>query len=139
MNEHSPRHAICVKSSSDRGFGLTFSGVSTLVAVWPVIHGHAPRGWPLLAALAFAFIALIRPQLLAPLNRWWTKFGLLLHRLVSPIVLGILFFTTIMPIGLGMRLFGKDFLRLRLDKHIDTYWIERTPAGPTADSMRNQF
>ena len=76
---------------------------------------------------------------LALLNQWWTKFGALLHQIVSPIALGILFFLVITPIALLMRILGKDSLRMRLDPEAKTYWIKRDPPGPDADSLKNQF
>jgi hypothetical protein len=76
---------------------------------------------------------------LAPLNRLWLKFGLLLHKVVSPIVLGVMFFLVITPIGLTMRAFGKNPLRLKLDKQSGSYWIERVPPGPAPESLKDQF
>ena len=90
-------------------------------------------------AAAFLLVALVYPRLLGPLNRLWLKFGLLLYKVMNPLILGLLFFVTIMPIGLVMRAFGKDFLRLRLDRTAKSYWIDRTPPGPPPQSMRNQF
>jgi hypothetical protein len=90
-------------------------------------------------AAAFLLVALVYPRLLGPLNRLWLKVGLLLYKVMNPIVLGLLFFVTIMPIGLVMRAMGKDFLRLRLDSGAKSYWIDRTPPGPPPQSMRNQF
>jgi len=75
---------------------------------------------------------------LAPLNKWWTKLGLLLYRVVSPIVLGLLFYVTLTPIALVMRLLGKDPLRLRRDPDAASYWIDRSPP-PAPESMKNQF
>ncbi len=79
------------------------------------------------------------PSLLAPLNRVWTKFGLLLHKVVSPIVLGVMFYLVITPTGLLMRLFGKDPLRLKFDGTAKSYWIPREPPGPKPDSIKDQF
>jgi hypothetical protein len=79
------------------------------------------------------------PRVLAPLNKLWTKLGLLIYKVMNPIVLGLLFFVTIMPIGLLMRVFGKDFLRMKIDRNAKSYWIERKPPGPPPQSMRNQF
>ena len=76
---------------------------------------------------------------LGPLNRLWLKFGLLLYKVMNPLILGLLFFVTIMPIGLVMRAFGKDFLRLKLDRNAKSYWIDRSPPGPPPQSMKNQF
>jgi hypothetical protein len=91
-----------------------------------------------LAAL-FLLVALVYPRLLNPLNKLWLKLGLLLYKVVNPIVLGLLFYLTIMPIGFIMRAFGKDFLRLKRDSSASSYWIDRTPPGPPPQSMRNQF
>ena len=76
---------------------------------------------------------------LAPLNKWWTKLGVLLYRIVSPVVLGLLFYLTVTPIALLLRLLGKDPLRLRRDPDGASYWIDRTPPGPAPESMKNQF
>ncbi|MBT3401824.1 MAG: hypothetical protein HN420_17765, partial [Rhodospirillaceae bacterium] len=90
-------------------------------------------------AIAFLAIAFLRPGLLAPLNRLWTRFGLLLHRIVNPIVMGFLFYLTVTPMALIMRALGKDLLRLKRDPEAKSYWIERTPPGPAPDTMSNQF
>jgi hypothetical protein len=73
------------------------------------------------------------------LNRLWLKFGLLLYKVMNPLVLGLLFFVTITPIGLVMRAFGKDFLRMKMDRSAKSYWIDRAPPGPPPQSMKNQF
>jgi hypothetical protein len=84
-------------------------------------------------------VAFLAPKLLTPLNWFWTRLGLVLHKIVSPLVLGIMFFVVITPMGVVMRLFGKDPLRLRLDKTQASYWLERTPPGPKPDTLSNQF
>ena len=100
----------------------------------------AAVGYSLCAATAgFLLVALGFPSILAPLNRLWLRFGLLLHRIVSPLVLGIMFFLVITPMGLLMRAFGKDLLRLKFDRAAASYWIERTPPGPPPESMADQF
>ena len=139
MHEHTPRHIAPVEGSSDRSFGLVFTVFLLIVGLLPLLHGHVPRMWALALASAFLVAALVIPGVLAPLNRVWTKFGLLLHRIVSPVALGILFFGVVTPTGLLMRLFGKDPLHLRPDKNAASYWIVRTPPGPTAESFKNQF
>jgi hypothetical protein len=128
-----------VKGSSNRGFGLVFVVVFTIVALAPLRHGEPLRLWSLGLAALFLGAALIAPHLLAPLNRLWTRFGLLLHGVVNPIVMGLLFFVTVTPIGLMMRVLGKDPLRLRFDREARSYWIERRPPGPAPQSMRQQF
>lgn len=128
-----------IEGSSDRSFGLVFTVVFVLVGLWPVFFGGAARYWALGIAAVFLIASFARPALLAPLNRIWTKFGLLLSRVVNPIVMGLLFYSTITPIGLVMRLFGKDPLRLRFEPEAASYWIEREPPGPPPESMKNQF
>ena len=87
----------------------------------------------------FLVAALFFPPLLQPLNRLWTKFGLLLHKVVSPVVLGIMFFLVITPIGLLMRSLGKNPLQLRFDDDARSYWVHRRPPGPAPDSLKDQF
>ena len=128
-----------VEGSSDRSFGLVFAAVFVIIACWPLFYGETPRWWALGMALAFAAVAIWKPALLTSPNRLWTKLGLLLGKIVSPIALGIVFYGVVAPIGLLVRLTGKDPLRLRLDAGADSYWIPRKPPGPPPDSMTNQF
>jgi hypothetical protein len=97
------------------------------------------RSWALIVSAVFLALTLIRPSLLHPANRLWTRFGLLLSKVTNPIFTGLLFFLVITPVGLFMRLTGKDFLRLRRDLSASTYWIERLPPGPKPESMPQQF
>ena len=128
-----------VEGSSDRSFGVVFAVVFLVLAVWPLLHGETLRWWALVVAAVFGLIALVKPALLAWLNRQWMKLGILLGKVVSPIALGVLFYGVITPIGAVLRLAGKDPLRLRFDRAADTYWIRRDPPGPPPDSMTNQF
>ncbi len=127
------------KISSERGFGIVFAIVFTIVALFPLLDGSRVRWWALALAAGFVAVAYLAPRRLRPLNRLWMKFGLLLHRIVNPLVMGMLFFVTVTPIGLIMRALGKDPLRLAFDRTAETYWIERTPPGPAPDTMKNQF
>jgi saxitoxin biosynthesis operon SxtJ-like protein len=127
------------ETSSDRSFGLVFAGFFALLAGY---NGWHHRGsWPLWLAIAAVFLvlALARPQVLAPLNRIWTRLGLLLGRIVSPIVLALMYFLVVTPIGMLMRWLGKDPLRLRGDPAAQSYWIVREPPGPPGETMRDQF
>ena len=128
-----------VRSSSDRAFGLVFAVVFALIALWPLWRGRGPRWWSLGLAAAFVGAALLAPRVLAPLNRLWFRLGLLLHAVVNPVVMALVFFTTVTPIALIMRAMGKDPLRLRRDQDARTYWIERQPPGPMPDTMPRQF
>jgi hypothetical protein len=133
------RQAAESETSSDRSFGLVFAGVLTLLAAHNAWHHRAL--WPLWLALAAVFLvlALVRPQVLAPLNRIWTRLGLLLGRVMSPVVLGLMYFVIVTPIGVLMRWVGQDPLRLRGDPGAHSYWIVRDPPGPAGESMRDQF
>ena len=127
------------RGSSNRAFGFVFAVVFLVIAVWPLASGGALGYWPLAVAVAFGAIALAAPRLLAWPNRLWLRLGLLLHRVMSPIALALIFYVAIMPVGLVMRMLGKDLLRLRRRPDATTYWIERTPPGPPPDSLKNQF
>lgn len=128
-----------IKQSSDRSFGLTFFVVFLIIALWPLLWGNSVRLLSLGAAIIFLAMALTMPKGLSPLNRIWLKFGALLHALTSPIILGLMFYMVIMPIGLIMRLLGKDLLRLRSDPNTDSYWIKREPPGPEKNTLHRQF
>lgn len=128
-----------VRGSSDRGFGLVFTALFVLIGLGPLVAGHPWRPWALIVAALFLGLALLRPSLLAPLNRLWTRFGLLLHRVTNPLLMGLVFFLAVTPTAFIMRLMGKDPLRLRIDRSAKSYWIDRTPPGPEPDTMRNQF
>ncbi len=128
-----------VKAGSERGFGLVFTAVFAIVALWPLLAGGGVRWWAAALAGVFAFAAVAAPKALAPLSRLWFRFGLVLHKVVNPLVMGLLFFSTVTPMALALRLFGKDPLNRRFDADAETYWIERDPAGPAPETMRNQF
>jgi hypothetical protein len=128
-----------VVAGSDRSFGLVMAAALaavTLLNVW-----HAGRLWPWTGGLAALFLVagLFRPSVLNPLNRIWLKFGLLLHRVVNPVLMALLFYGTVLPTGLVMRMLGKDLLRLKRQPDAKSYWIVRQPAGPSPETMRDQF
>ncbi len=125
--------------SSDRSFGVVFAVVFAAIGAWPLFESAAPHTWPLIVSTAFLLFAVVRPSTLAPLNRVWTKFGLLLSKFTNPIVLGLVYFLVLTPFAVAIRLFGRDALRLKADAAASTYWIERTPSGPTPQSIKNQF
>jgi hypothetical protein len=129
-----------VKGSSDRSFGLVMAAFFAVVAVLPLLHRPASsvRWWALALAVGFLALALVRSKALYPLNRLWQKLGLLLSKTVSPVVLGLLFYAIVTPVGLLMRAFGTDPLRLRRGK-VASYWIVREPPGPAPETMKNQF
>ena len=128
-----------VIGASDRGFGLTLAAVCGLVGAVRLGFGYDHAVWWLGAAAVALGFALVRPTALAPLNRVWLRLGLLLYKVVNPVVMGLVFFTTVVPIGLVMRALGKDPLRLKRDPDAASYWIARDPPGPAPDTMKNQF
>jgi hypothetical protein len=113
--------------------------VFALIGLVPLLLGHGLRIWALVVAAVFLAAAYLAPRLLAPLNRLWFKFGLLLHHIVNPIVMALIFFGAVLPTALMVRLFGKDLLRLKRDASAKSYWIERDPPGPEPQSMTRQF
>ena len=128
-----------VKGSSDRSFGITFAVVALIVAGVSSWRGGPVWPYALVAAGIFGGLALAVPAVLGPLNKLWLKFGLLLHHVINPLVMGLLFFGVITPMALIVRLLGKDLLRLRFDAQAKSYWIPREPPGPAPDTMRHQF
>lgn len=128
-----------MKSSSDRVFGLVFTAFFAVVALLPLWSGRGPRVWAAVLSGLFFLLALAIPKVLAPLNRAWTLLGMLLHKVTSPIILGILFYLVFTPFGWVLRRTGKDFLRLTTAPDAGSYWIVRQPPGPDAKSMTNQF
>src|SRR5690349_14624832 len=119
-----------VEGSSDRGFGLVLAGFFAIVAASKLRKDQPSWHWWAAAARVTVAGALLRPGLLAPLNRLWLKLGLLLFKVISPLTLGLLFFLTITPIGLLMRALNKDLLHRRIERQAATYWIRRDPPGP---------
>jgi hypothetical protein len=130
-----------VEGGSDRSFGLTVGGILLLIAVVRAyFHG---LGWVQYGlggiGLALAVLGFVLPHSLSLLNRAWTRLGLILFKVVNPIVLGLIYGLAMVPIGLLMRLAGHDPLALRLDPQAKSYWVSREPPGPAPDTMINQF
>jgi hypothetical protein len=134
---HRQEHAV--RGSTDRSFGLVFAAFFTVVALLPLVKGHPARWWALPFAGLFLIAALARPAALHPLNVLWLRFGLLLQKIVSPIVLAVLFYGIFTPTAFLYRVFGRDLLGLRFDRKAESYWISRMPPGPPPESMSNQF
>ena len=134
-------HREKIKGSSDRGFGIVFVVVFALIGVWPFLFDWGAfdrvRWWSLGVAGVLLVISIFMPSILAPANKLWLKFGLLLHKIVSPIIMGLMFFVALTPVALIMRWRGKDLLNLQRQPEAETYWIERSDEVP--GSMSNQF
>jgi hypothetical protein len=128
-----------IRTSSDRTFGLVVAAFFAALALVPMLLHRAPKTWALPIAAAFLLLAIIRPVLLAPLNKLWARLGLLLNRITNPLIMVILFYGAVTPIAFLMRIAGKDQLSLEWKPEARSYWIPRTPPGPTPESMRDQF
>ena len=124
-----------IKVSSNRSFGIVFFIVFLLIATYPILKGNEVRFWSLLISFGFLILGLINSKILSPLNKLWFKFGLILGKIISPLIMGIIFFVVVTPIGVAMRLLKKDLLNLKYNQK-ETYWIEKT--GPKS-KMKNQF
>jgi hypothetical protein len=124
---------------SDRSFGFVFAAFFALIGVRPLLSRQPVRPWALGLGAAFLIVALARPAMLAPLNRFWLRVGLVIERVVSPVALGILFFLTFAPVGFLMRCTGKNPLSLGFDRDAQSYWIYRHPPGPPPNTMLRQF
>jgi len=125
-----------IETSSDKSFGVVFSLVFFIVAIYLWINSEGVYIWELVISILFLLLAYVRPVLLAPLNRLWFKFGMLLSSIVTPIVMAIIYIVVVIPTGVILRILGKDPLKQRLDRDLKSYWIEREdPVG----TMKNQF
>ena len=124
-----------IKTSSNKSFGIVFFIVFLVISLYPLVNQEDIRIWSLIIAIIFLILAFLKSKILTPMNKIWTKFGLFLGNFISPIVMGIIFFFVVTPIGLLMRLFGKDVLNLKNNKS-STYWIKKTDQKST---MKKQF
>ena len=124
-----------VKIGSNRSFGIVFFIVFLLISIYPLINNENVRIWSLVVSLIFLVLGILNSNILSPLNKLWFKFGIFLGKIISPIIMGIIFFLVVTPIGLIMRLIGKDVLNLKYSDN-KSYWIEKT--GPKS-KMKNQF
>ena len=128
-----------VKMGSNKSFGYVFAAFFTIIGIWPLFY----RGYPNYIFLVLAFLLLIITiffsKYLSPFNKFWFKLGLLLSKIVSPIILGLLYFFTFLPTGLLMRIMGIDSLRLKKKSDAISYWVYRDPPGPSSKSLKNQY
>lgn len=124
-----------IKIGSNRSFGIIFSIVFLLISIYPLLNNENLRIWSLIVSIIFLILGLLKSNLLTPLNILWMKFGLLLGRIISPIIMSLIFFAVVTPIGIIMRTLRKDILRLKKNKK-ESYWIKRETKKT---NMRNQF
>ena len=124
-----------IKIGSNKSFGIVFFVVFLLISLYPLLNNESTRIWSLVISIIFLILGILDSKILSPLNKIWFKFGIFLGKIISPIVMGIIFFLVVTPTGFIMRLLGKDVLNLKYSDH-KSYWIEKT--GPKS-KMKNQF
>ena len=124
-----------IKLPSNRNFGIVFSIVFLIIAIWPILNQNEIRIWSIIISLIFLILGLINSKFLSPLNKAWFKFGLILGSVIAPIVMGIVFFLVVTPTGLIMKALGKDILALKRNKN-NTYWLEKDNSN---NNLKNQF
>ena len=124
-----------IKLGSNRSFGIVFFVVFFIISIYPIINDNPIRLWSLILSLIFLILGLINSKILTPLNIIWMKFGMYLGIFISPIVMGIVFFLVVTPIGIIMKILRKDLLNLRMNKE-NSYWIEK---DKIKSNMKNQF
>ncbi len=128
-----------VTVGSDRNFGIVFAVVFVIIGLGPLVHSGLIRWWAIAIGACFLTCAFLIPRWLRPLNLLWFKFGLALHHVINPIVMGAIYYCAFVPMGLVMRAMGNDLLRLKRDEKSASYWIAREPPGPPPGSMSKQF
>lgn len=128
-----------VQVGSNRSFGTVFFVVFAIIGFFPLLSDGQVRVWSLVIAALFLIPTLFFPSVLRPLNLLWFKFGMLLGRIVNPVVMFLIYALTVVPIGLLLRISGKDLLRLKFTSGEKSYWIERAPPGPQPESLEEQF
>ena len=124
-----------IKLPSNRNFGIVFSIVFLIIAIWPILNQNEIRIWSMIISLIFLILGLIKSKFLSPLNKEWFKFGLILGSIIAPVVMGIVFFLVVTPTGLIMKALGKDILGLKRNKN-NTYWLEKDNSN---NNLKNQF
>lgn len=124
-----------IKIGSNKSFGIVFFLVFLVISLYPLINNESLRYWSLVVSFVFLILGLFNSNILTPLNRFWFKFGILLGKFVSPLIMGIIFFLVVTPIGILMKIFKKDLINLKFDNS-KSYWIEKTEPK---SNMKNQF
>ncbi len=137
--DYAAGHALPTEIGSDRSFGLIVGGIVGAIGLFPLMTSGALRWWLVLPGATLMMLGLLAPKLLHPLNVGWMKLGHLLGRIVTPIVLLLIYLIAVIPTGLLLRLFGKDVLGLKRKPDDGSYWIARLPPGPDPESLKQQF
>ena len=124
-----------IKLPSNRNFGIVFSIVFLIIAIWPILNQNEIRIWSMMISFIFLILGLINSKFLSPLNKAWFKFGLILGSVIAPVVMGVIYFLVVTPTGLIMKALGKDILGLKRNKN-STYWLEKDNSN---NNLKNQF
>jgi len=124
-----------IKIGSNRSFGIVFFILFLFIGLYPILNNDSIRLWSLVIAALFLILGIFNSKLLSPLNKIWYKFGILLSKLISPLIIGLIFFFVVTPTGLLMRIIGKDLLNLKFNKK-KSYWINKSDLN---DNMKNQY
>ena len=124
-----------IKIGSNRIFGLFFSFIFLIISLWPLKNGYEIRNWSLIISIIFFILGIMNSKILTPFNKARMRFGFFLGKVISPIVMGVIYFAVVTPIGLLMRIFGKDILNLKKNNK-NTYWLDKEIKK---SSMKNQF
>ena len=124
-----------INKSTNKSFGIVFFIVFFLIGIYPLWNEDSVRVWSILISIIFLILGILNSKILTPLNIIWFKFGILLGKIISPLIMGVIFFLVVTPIGLLMRILGKDLLNLKTNKN-NSYWIEKTDPK---SKMKNQF
>ena len=113
------------KKNTNRSFGILFFIVFSIISIWPILSGGELRLWSFIVAIIFLIMGITKSRFLTPFNIAWIKFGELLGVIISPLIMGLVYFLVVLPIGILMRAFGKDLLSLKFNKNIETYWNKK--------------
>tara|TARA_Y200000002_G_C22236202_1_gene477712 strand:- start:16 stop:396 length:381 start_codon:yes stop_codon:yes gene_type:complete len=111
--------------NTNRSFGILFFIVFFIIGIWPILSGNELRLWSFIIAIIFLIMGIMKSRFLTPLNVAWVKFGLLLGVIIAPIIMGLVYFLVVLPIGIFMKILGKDLLNLKFKKELDTYWNKK--------------
>ncbi|MEM7360356.1 MAG: SxtJ family membrane protein [Pseudomonadota bacterium] len=135
----SPNNSAERKTLSNRTFGLIFAFIFAVIAAFPLLWGNGIRMWAAYIAGGFTAVSLLVPVLLTPLNKLWAKFGMMMHKITNPLLMGLVFYITVLPTGIIMKLLGKDPMRRKKEPEADSYWIKREDGALKPESFDQQF
>jgi hypothetical protein len=138
MTTENQSHAD-IKVGSARSFAIVFCLAFAVIGLLPLIGGDPMRIWALAVSAVFLFFTFFYTEVLQPLNVLWFRLGMLLSRIVNPLIMFLIYAVAIVPFGIAARVFGKDLLKLKMDPNVKSYWVDREPPGPAPESIKQQF